>query len=128
MSPESPSIGARIRAGVAATLAWLGGAAHRLEDWSSRGSRSLVLGLVVVGALLLCTVAIFSVGRASAGWGHGGPRGGPYAAQVHRAGPPDRPFSKPFGKPDARSDRRHERPRPPAPPEAPVPPPPPVAP
>ena len=46
-----------------------GGAAHRLEDWSSRGSRSLVL--VVVGALILCTVAVFSVGRASAGWGTG---------------------------------------------------------
>ena len=128
MSPESPSFGARMRAGVAATLAWLGGAAHRLEDWSSRGSRSLVLGLVVVGALILCTVAVFSAGRASAGWGHGGPRGEWHAVEAHRGAPPERAFRKPFGKPDGRSDRRHEGPRPPAPPVAPAPPAPPTAP
>jgi hypothetical protein len=118
MSAESPSILGRMRAGVATTLAWLGGAAHRLEEWSSRGSRSLVLGLVVVGALILCTVAIFSAGRASAGWGHGAPRGGPHAVEVHRGGQPDRWFGKPFGKPEGRP----ERPRPPAPPDAPAPP------
>ena len=43
MSPESSSVFARMRAGLAATMAWLAGGARRMEDWSGRRGRALAL-------------------------------------------------------------------------------------
>jgi hypothetical protein len=124
---ESPSIAARLRAALAAGLARLSAGAHRLEGWTSRGTRPVALGLIAVVALALGAVMIATEGHALAGWFHGGrpherAQGGP-PPKPH-GGPPMKPDGKPEGKPhggpERRDDRSGGRPQPPAPPAPPA--------
>lgn len=116
MSPESSSVFARMRAGLAATMAWLAGGARRMADWSGRRGRALDLVLVAGLILVVGVLAVASYGHSMAQEA----RGGRHAAEAHRG-----PHAKPAGKPERlgeRGGRRDERPRGPRP-EAPVAPP-----
>lgn len=97
MSPESPSVGARLRAGLATTMAWLAGGARRLEDWTGRRGR--VIALVTVAGLILVVGALVV-----SSYGHSlaqEARGGRHAAEAQR-GPHPKPAGKPgpAGKPE----------------------------
>jgi hypothetical protein len=97
---ESPSILARLRAGLADLLTRMAAGAHRLEDWSARGIRPILLigaGLLVAAIVL---VGVVHETRAVSHW-----FGGPGVAR--HAGPPP-PAPKPSGKPDGRPERKPE--------------------
>jgi hypothetical protein len=101
MRESSPSLLDRLRAATAASLARLAAAAHRVEEWSARGTRPVVLGVIAVAILAVGIIGVMYGGRAVAAWTHDGPR----AHSVHAApGPkPDgRPEGRPIGKPDGR--------------------------
>lgn len=116
MSPESPSIAARLRAALAAILAWMSGAAHRMEAWTARSSRPLVIGLVALAVLTVGVVGIFVGGRFVAhAW-----RDDPRPAHARQFSP-RQPWGKPHDGFHGRPVRRPDAPRPPAPP-APLPP------
>ena len=94
MSPESPSIFARLRAGLAATMGGLAGGARRMEDWTARRTRPVMLMLVAGLLLIGSAIGIASYGHAVA---HGG-RGDRHAAEAHQV-PSQKPDGKPEGKP-----------------------------
>jgi hypothetical protein len=107
MSPESPSVLDRLRAGLAATLAWLAGGARRLEDATSRGGHRMVIGLLAVTVLAVGVVGFATERHALTGWTHGGPHteqrhGGPGPK------PEGKPEMKPAGKPEGRFEGRIE--------------------
>jgi hypothetical protein len=97
MSPESPSMYARMRAGLAASMAWLAGGARRMEDWTGRRGRTLALvavaGLILVAGALVVSSYGHSIAQEA--------RGGRHAAEAHR-GPHPKPAGKPgpAGKPE----------------------------
>lgn len=125
MNDGSVSFMARLRAGLASMLASLAGGARRMEHWSTRGTRPILLGLVAIAVLAFGALAIVSGGHAFGGGRHGGP----HAVEAHR-GPGQPPAPKPSGKPETKPVGKPigkpERPAPPAPPVAPDPPAPPV--
>lgn len=137
--PESPSIGARVRAGLARVMTQLSRVTDRLEEWAAHRTRLTVIALVAVVALAISAVLVATEGRMVAGWfsdgppharAHGGP---PPKPDGHR---PPKPDGKPAGAPDGRfagapdgkpemKPHRPERPgqpplAPPAPPEPPA--------
>jgi len=136
--PDSPSIGARLRAGLARVMTALSGVTDRLEEWAANRTRVTVIGLVALVALALSAVLVATEGRMVAGWFSDGPRharaeGGPSPkSDWHRPAKPDgKPEIKPAGKP-ALKPHGPERmgppgppplvpPAPPAPPEPPAP-------
>ncbi len=129
MTNDPTTLRSRLRAALAATLASSAAGARRLEDWSSRRTRPLLIALVVGALVVVSLVGLFGVavgGRHVAGW----MRGDAEFGRSHR-GPDSRfvgkPHGKPVGKPDGRREERQEaRPAlPPAPPAADAPPPPP---
>jgi hypothetical protein len=123
---------------MATLLARLAAGAHRLEEWSARGMRPVLLGLAVIAVLVVGTLAVVGPGRHAVGWLTGdtrpaharqGPHQRPegkaelragHAVGKHDAKPGGRAVGKPEGKPVAA--------RPPGPPAPPAPPQPPVAP
>jgi hypothetical protein len=96
MNPESPSIFARLRAGLAATMAGLAGGARRMEDWTARRTRPIMLMLLAGLLLIGSAIGIAAYGHAMP---HGG-RGDRHAAETRRV-PPPKPGGKPEGKPQA---------------------------
>jgi hypothetical protein len=125
----------RLRAGLASALAGLAAGSRRMEEWTARHTRavlvSLVVGVLLIGALLVGMFGIAREGRVVARW----VSDGPHVERIH---------ARPVGKPAARKpDGRHQeggrhggpdgrpegrRPAPPPPPTAPQPPPAPPAP
>ena len=141
MTPESPSFRDRVRAGVATLLASMAAGANRLETWTSRGTRPLLVGLAVFAVLVVGALAIVGGGREVFGWQGGRdrhehsemrakPDGKPelrHGSQAigkpsgkPEAKPGGKPEAKPGGKPEAKPggkpEGRPEAPRPPAPP------------
>jgi hypothetical protein len=95
---ESPSIFARMRAGLAGLLGGMAAGARWLEDRTAGSMRPWLLG---AAALAIGGVMLFGVVHA---W-HGDHRpGGRYAE--HHVGPP--PVGKPEPKPEGRPERRSE--------------------
>jgi len=139
---DSPSIFARMRAGLAGLLSRLAAGAHWLEARTAGGMRPIVFGLVGLAVLGLVVFGIMHEARV-VGHAWSGDR-------AHHGGPPPpapKPGAKPEVKPEQRSAGRQQgreergqadraevrreggpaaRPNPPAPP--PPPPPPPAAP
>src|SRR5688500_9246514 len=125
-----PSLFGRLRAGLATALAWLAAGSRRMEEWTARHTRavlvSLVVGVLLIGALLVGMFGIAREGRAVTRWVSDGPR-----AERYQPGPVGKPAGRhqegwhregrhhrgPAGKPEGR------RPAPPPPPTAPQPPP-----
>jgi hypothetical protein len=139
VTPESPSFMDRVRAGMAALLARLATGARRLEDWSSRGMRPVLLGLAVMAVLVVGALAVVGGGREVLGWQGGGDRHERSGMRAKPEGKPElrhggpavgKPIGKPEGKPVGKPEGKPEAPRPPAPPalEAPAAPVAPVAP
>jgi len=112
-SPMSPL--ARLRAGLASMLAGLAGGARRLEHWSARGTRPIVLGLVAVALLAFGALAVVSGGHLF--WG--GPHRGPHPERAFAA-PAPKPIGKPDGRFEGKPQGKPEAPRPPAPPAPPA--------
>ena len=113
MSQESPSMYARMRAGLAATMARLAGGARRMEEWTGRRGRALALVIVAGLILVVGALVVGSYGHSMAQEA----RGGRHAAEAHR-GPHPKPVGKPGpagkpeGKPGApRPETRGEGPR-----------------
>jgi hypothetical protein len=131
MSDGTVSLMDRLRAGLASMLAGLAAAARRLEHWSARGTRPIVLGLLGIALLAVGALTIVSGGHFFGGWG--GRHHGPPPRSWVQGGPG--PAAKPHGGPDrrveGRSDAREvhgfegrvegkpDAPRPPAPPAPP---------
>jgi hypothetical protein len=116
MSEASPSIFARLRAGLAGALTRMASGAHHLEAWSSRGTRPILLTLVAIAVLALGVLSVMHESRTVAAWmngGHHGERIGPGPAPKPEGKPHGGLIGKPEGKPHA-----------PAPPPPPPPPPP----
>src|SRR3954453_4251078 len=119
MNDGSVSMMDRLRASLASLLSGLASGARRLEHWSARGTRPVVLGLVAIAVLAFGALAIVSVGHAFGAFMPHDPR-----VEHGRAwqGPP--PAPKPVGKPEdrrgggfwGRPEGKPEAPRPPAPP------------
>jgi hypothetical protein len=129
MNDGSLSFMARVRAVLASLLAGLAGGARRLEQWSARGTRPIVLGLVAIAVLGVGAFAIVAGTHAFGRWLN--PR--PHPAETrefHFRGPAPKPHGKPSGEWggwfEGRRGERPDRPVPPAPPVPPVPPAPPV--
>lgn len=122
MNDGSLSFMARARAGLASLLASLAGGARRLEQWSARGTRPIVLGLVAIAVLAVGAFAVVGGTHAVGRWLH--PR--PHPAEVrefHVRGPAPKPHAKPTGAWDGWGvDRIPERPGRPVPPVPPAPP------
>ena len=118
MTPPSPTFTDRLRAGMAALLARLAAGAHRLEEWSARGMRPVLLGLAVMAVLVVGALAVAGPGRhAVSGWMSDDER--PAHA---RQGPHAKPEGKFEMKPGGRAIGKPEAPRPPGPPPPPGPP------
>jgi len=131
-TPTGPSGTSRARAALARILASFAAGARRLEMWSARGTRPMLIAALAAVVLVIGLVAIVSPMRHVAGW----MRGGHEMGRAHR-GPESKPIGKPHGSPADRRDDRAEvkpagkptgKPELPAPPvsaDAPAPPPPP---
>jgi len=130
VTPPSLSFMDRLRAGMAAILARLASGAHRLEDWSARGMRPVLLGLAVMAVLVVGALAVVGGGREAFGWQGGGRdrhersefRGKPEGKFEMKPGPHaiGKPETKPVGKPEGKPVGKPEAPRPPAPPAPPI--------
>jgi hypothetical protein len=142
MNDGTVSFADRVRAGLASLLANLAAGARRLEHWSARGTRPILLSVLAVALLAFGALAVVSGGHLFGGWRHHGP---PRPAWG-QAGPPPKPhggpeqwvqgrerererFERGFeGRSEAKPERKPEASRPPGPPPAPgqpAPPPPP---
>jgi hypothetical protein len=123
---------------MAALLARLAAGAHRLEEWSARGMRPVLLGLAVMAVLVVGALAVVGPGRhAVSGWmsdderpaharrgPHAKPEGKFEIRADHAVGKPE---AKPGGRAVGKPEGKPEAPRPPGPPPPP-PPAPPIAP
>ncbi|MCC7370615.1 MAG: hypothetical protein IT306_19500 [Chloroflexi bacterium] len=107
MNPESPSFGARLRAGLARSLAALGGGSRRLESWTARSTRTVVLGAIALTVLAAVGLGLAFEGRHALAWfgGHDRP---PHA----RLAPPNRFEGKPEGGFVGKPHAKPEAPRP----------------
>ncbi|MGE3267958.1 MAG: hypothetical protein AB7P40_04375 [Chloroflexota bacterium] len=121
MTPETPTFFDRLRAGTAAALARMASGARRLEDWSSRGTRPVLVALIAVAILAAGSLAVMSM------VGHGSWFGRDAHAERFERGPHPRAIGKPEGKPHGRPVGKPDgRPVPPPPPGPPAPPAPPA--
>jgi hypothetical protein len=121
VNPESPGVGARLRAVAAAALASLAAAARRLEEWSARGSRPVLVGLLVVAVLLAGVLVVAFQSRDVAAWlGDDRPA---HSRSERFAGKPQIKHGERFEERRGRGAvGRPEVPRPPMPPSPPQPP------
>jgi len=138
MNDGSMSTMDHLRAWLASFLASLAAGARRLEQWSARGTRPVLLSLLAIGLLAFGALAIVSGGHFFGGWWHRGPHPErAFAAPVPK--PDGRSWGRPEGKPEGprqgrpeggfwgQPEGKPEAPRPPGPPARPAPPPPPGA-
>ena len=119
---DSPSVFARLRAGLAGAMAGLASGARRLEDWSSRGTRTILLTLIAVAMLAFGALGLMHESRAVSAWMRGD-----HHAERHDWGVAPKPDGKPHGEPGGFAGKPDGKPegRPHAPPFLPPPPPPP---
>jgi hypothetical protein len=131
MNDGTVSFADRARAGLSSLLAKLAAGARRLEHWSARGTRPILLSVLAVALLAFGALAVVSGGHPFGGWRHHGP---PPPAWGH-AGPPPKPHGGPgawvqgreaerFGRGfdgrfEGKPEGKPEAPRPPGPPPAP---------